>query len=91
MINFIKYKEFSLEVNMSHLNSIHFNNLYNTNVLFESLYSFIKFSENYLGNGRGVSKSDIRMSYAMLYRNFPLLRSPGQTGKQTIIIIILFC
>ena len=48
--------------------------------LFESLFTFIKYCEDDLGTSRGMSKSDIRESYGMLYQAFPFLRSPGRSG-----------
>ena len=45
--------------------------------LFESLFIFMKYCEDDLGTSRGMSKSDIRESYGMLYQAFPFLWSPG--------------
>jgi hypothetical protein len=77
---FIKYKESSMQADMSEVNDRFYPSDNGRYELFESLFSFIKYCEDDLGNGGGVGRGDIRASYGLLYQHFPLLRSPGCTG-----------
>ena len=95
---FIKFKESSMRADIAAVNascSLYANPKKHGNShpyqLFESLFSFIKYCEDDLGNGGGVGKADIRASYGMLYQGFPLVRSPGRAGVYMCICVYMVC
>ena len=75
----IKYKGSSIQADLFQIDHSICGERLKERQLFESLFAYIKCCEGELG-GMGITKSDIRASYGMIYQLFAMVRTPGRSG-----------